>query len=46
MTKEKNGIYLIDINSTLFAEIRRLMKNTESSLKRCFSTETNKLDRD
>lgn len=41
MTEEKNGIYLIDINSALFAEIRRLMKNTESTMKRCFSIETN-----
>lgn len=37
MKEERNGIYNYYINSVILAEIRRLMKNTESSLKRCFS---------
>ena len=38
MKEEVYEIYHIDINPYLLTEVRRLNKNTESAMKRCFSS--------
>ena len=41
MKDEVNGTYRFDIDSIIFTEIRRLMKNTESTLITVFFDDQN-----